>query len=79
MSIRERFFQDPEWGLVIDEIAKYIDPMRDLLTIDVSKDAEDVKAQVIARQIAFSNLDKFLQDSKVTYKPLSENKPNKFR
>lgn len=77
-TIEERFFQDPQWYLVEDAIKEYVEPLRDLLTIDVSKDAEDVKAQVIGRITAYQNLDKFLQDSKIVHKPLTEIK-NTFR
>lgn len=77
-TLDKRFYQDPEWHKVTDVIINYILPLRDILNVDVSKDAEDVKAQVIARQESFKAMDKFLQEAKFIDKPLVDNK-NIFR
>ncbi len=73
-TIQERFFKDPQWHLVEDAIKDYVIPLRDILTVDVTQSAEDVKAQVIGRQLSFKNLERFLQDSKIISKPLADNK-----
>ncbi len=78
-TVQERFLQDPQWHLVEDIIKEYVDPLRDILTVDVSKDAEDVKAQVIGRQKAYENLTKFLEDAKIVSKPALIDKKNIFR
>ena len=78
-KLHDKFFTDPDWKHVEDIILKYIEPLRDILLVDTSKDSEDVKAQVIARQTSYKNLTKFLSDAKVVTKKLEDNNPNPFR
>lgn len=73
-KLHEKFFSDPDWEHIEKIISGYINPLRDILNVDVTKDAEDVKAQVIARQHTFKSLDKFLTDAQVvTRRRLSDN------
>jgi hypothetical protein len=70
-KLKDKFFSDPDWSHVENTLAAFIEPMRDVLTIDASLDADTVRAEVLSRQLAYKRLDKFLQDAKVVSKPLS--------
>jgi spermidine synthase len=73
LKLKEKFFTDPDWSHVENTIAEYINPLRDVLTIDATQDAETVRAEVLSRQLSYEKLDKFLQDAGIITKPLSEN------
>jgi hypothetical protein len=77
-TVQERFYQDPEWGQVEDLIIEFMTPLLDMSTIDTSQPAENVKAEVIGRRLAYDALSKFVQGSKIVNKPLPEHK-NTFR
>jgi len=79
LKLKEKFFNDPDWSHVENAIASFIEPMRDVLTIDATLDAESVRAEVLSRQIAYNKLDSFLQQAKITSKPLSESNHISFK
>jgi len=67
-----RFFEDPEWKSVEDMILNYIEPLKDFDTIDLKAPAENVKAEVIGRMLAYNSLKKFLDETKLVNRPLKE-------
>lgn len=72
----EKLITDPDWGNVERLVQGYVDKMLDMTTIDVSKDAEDVKAQVIGRMKAYESMTNFLADAKIISKPSREGVTN---
>jgi hypothetical protein len=64
-EINKRFYSDPEWYQVEEIIRGFIDPLMDMTTIDTTQPAESVKAEVIARSIAYNKLDAFLRQTKI--------------
>lgn len=78
-TVQERFYSDPEWYQVEEIIMEFINPLRDMSTIDTKQPSENVKAELIARTLAYDSLIKFVQESKLVNKPLSDNKQNIFR
>ena len=65
-----RFFQDPEWPKVEEMILRYVLPLSDMSTIDLTQPAEHVKAEVIGRIRAYESLTKFLSDTKLINRPI---------
>ena len=79
-ELQKAFFEDPRWSGVEELIQDYIDPLLDMRQIDVSKDAEDVKAQVIGRIAAYDRLDEFLKHIGLTKRQKAEiSKTNPYR
>lgn len=64
-KLQEKFFNDPDWGMMEALIESYIDPLRDMTTVDTTQPGEHVKAEIIARNLAHDSLYKFLGDCKV--------------
>lgn len=72
-KLYSKFFSDPDWALVEEMILKFIEPLKDSTTIDKTQPAEHVKAELIARELAYNALWDFLQTSHlVGRKPLKE-------
>lgn len=67
-----RFFQDPRWHLVEELILEYVEPLKDMESIDTSQPAEHVKAEIIGRMLAFNALSKFLNDTTLVSRPIKE-------
>lgn len=61
-NIRDKFFSDPDWKFVDNSIKEYLEPIRDVLTIDTSMSAESVLAEVRARQLTVQRLESYLND-----------------
>lgn len=79
-TVQARFYQDPEWYQIEDLILEFINPLLDMNTIDTTQPAEHVKAEVIARGLAYDSLIKFVRGAGlVSEKKLPEDKPNIFR
>lgn len=64
-KIQEKFFFDPDWKEIEKMILEYIEPLKDMGTVDTSQPAEHVKAEIIGRTIAYDSLAKFLNDTKM--------------
>ena len=60
-----RFYNDPEWYFLEEEILEFIEPLLDVFTIDINSTPEDVKAQVMSRRIAYEQMTKFLESSRL--------------
>jgi len=65
-----KFFSDPDWGIVEKMLLEYVDKLIDINDIDLTQPAEEVKAQIIARTIAYNEINKFLSDTKIVGRPL---------
>lgn len=61
-TLNDKFFTDPDWKLIEQMLEERIRHMSDLNSIDTSKPAEAVHAQVTGRQIEAKELREFLQD-----------------
>lgn len=79
-EIHKRFYQDPEWQQVEDIILAHIMPLIDMSTVDTKQPAEHVKAEIIARNIAYDSLFNFLSQAKIVNQPMPPKvKKNPFR
>ncbi len=77
-EVKNRFINDPQWGLVEQEILDFITPLLDMTTIDTSLDGDTVRAEVIGRKLAYDSLIKFCRQSRLVSEKLLD-KPNIFR
>jgi hypothetical protein len=71
-KLRSKFFSDPDWVEIEKLILSYIDPLKDMATIDTTQPAEHVKAELIGRMTAYNNLTRFLNDTKIVGRKLEE-------
>ena len=58
-----KFFKDPDWKKVVELIDRYISPLEDIWSIDDTKSAEDVKAQVLANKTSIRSMRAFLEQA----------------
>ena len=63
-----KFFQDPDWVLIEEMIEEYIEPLRDIGTIDLNRGADAVMADVAGRQKAYDGMVAFLRDCRILKK-----------
>jgi len=77
-TVSQRFWQDPEWHIVEETIMQFITPLLDMTTIDVTQPAEQVKAEIIGRKLAYESLEKFVRTSGIVRKEVN-NKVNIFK
>lgn len=73
-----KFFQDADWILVEEMINEYIDPLRDVSTIDTLTTADAVMAEVAGRKMTVDQLTKFLRDCRIIGQ-ITRNKSNSFK
>ena len=73
-----KFFDDPDWHLVIEMLSRNADGMKDIGTIDLNQSAETIKAIVAGRQETLKLLDNFKQDVQ-SYTKTTNNKPISFK
>ena len=79
-TIPKRFLEDPSWHEVEEVISEFITPLLSIRDIDITKDALDVKAEVIGKLKAFEALEGFITSKGlVRSSKLAENKENIFR
>lgn len=71
-TLKEHFFQDPMWHEVEELILSYIEPLKDMGTVDTTQPAEHVKAEIMGRTMAYNNLARFLSDSQIVGRKLAE-------
>jgi hypothetical protein len=53
-------------------ILKYVEPLIDMNTIDITQPAEHVKAEIVGRVLAYNKLTEFLQDSKLVQREMKK-------
>lgn len=73
-TINDKFFTDPDWHLVEELIKDYINPLTDLNDIDVKETADNVKAQVVGRRIAYEQMTRFLTEAGILREKIKQNK-----
>ena len=79
-TIPTRFKNDPEWYQVEEIVKEFIDPLINLLEIDTTQTAEDVKSEVIGRVKAYEALQGFVRSRGIEKSnKLPENKENIFK
>ena len=79
-KLKEKFFNDPDWKMMEELILSYIDPMKNMTSVDTTQPAEHVKAEIIARNLAYDSLFTFLADSGIVKgRTLSEKAKNPFQ
>lgn len=71
-EIQESFFQDPRWVEVEDMLMKHIEPLTDMNTLDLKQPAENIKAEIIGRTLAYNALKDFLTSTRVISRPFKE-------
>lgn len=76
--LHQKFFSDPDWAQIENMIEKYIEPLKDMNTLDLTQPAEHLKAEVIGRVLAYNKLADFLNDSGIVQRKL-EKVVNPFR
>jgi len=69
---QKKFFQDPDWPRIEQMILKFIDPLKDMGTIDTKAPAEHVKAEILGRVYAYNALRDFLYQSHIISTPLKK-------
>ena len=74
-----RFYNDPEWYLVEEEILSFIEPLVDVFGIDIESSPEDVKAQVMSRRVAYTQMKDFLHNAKLLKEKEPKPKENPYR
>jgi len=73
-KLQSKFFSDPDWVLVENMINEYIEPLRDISTINLDRGSDSVMADVAGRQKAYAGMTAFLRDCRILgKKPLSDN------
>lgn len=77
-KLYQKFFSDPDWAQVEDMIEKYIEPLKDMNTLDLTQPAEHLKAEVIGRVLAYNKLAEFLNEAGIVQRKL-EKLVNPFR
>lgn len=68
-TIDKRFYEDPEWKQVEQLVESFIAPLLDMSSIDTDQPAENVKAEIIGRRLAYKCLRDFIEQSKLVAKP----------
>lgn len=71
-ELRKTFFEDPRWSGVEELIREFIEPLKDMSSIDTSKDGETVRAEIIGRMLAYETLNNFLSQVKIVGSPKRE-------
>jgi len=77
-KIANKFFNDPDWRIVENMINEYLEPLKDISSIDISKSNDEIATEVRGRQISVEQLGKFLQDSRIVGRNIN-NKPTTFK
>jgi hypothetical protein len=65
--------QDPRWRDIEAIINNKIEALMDFRTIDTTQPAEHVKAEVIARRIAYDSLADFLNETLLVDRKITKN------
>lgn len=63
--LKDKFFSDPDWRAMEELILEYIEPLKDMSSVDTTQPAEHVKAEIVGRLKAYESLSKFLKDSQI--------------
>lgn len=75
-DLQKTFFQDPRWAEVEGLILKYIEPLVDMNTLDLTLDAHALKAEIIGRIKSYNSMKDFMESTRVISRPLKEVKGN---
>ncbi len=63
--LQDKFFSDPDWVHMEQLLLDYIEPLKDMNSVDTTQPAEHVKAEIIGRNLAYESIDKFIRDNKI--------------
>lgn len=63
--VSEKFYNDPEWGVVEEILMDKINQLRDMDEIDDTKHPDEVKAELKGRKKAYQLLLAFLGEAKL--------------
>lgn len=64
-KIKEKFVNDPDWVLVEKLLLSFIEPLRDMATIDLTKRSDTIKAELWGRRKAWEMISNFLDHNKL--------------
>lgn len=71
IKIGNKFVNDPDWSLVERLLTDYIEPLKDIATIDTKQQNDIIATEVRSRQIVIDQLSKFLRDSRLIGKNIN--------
>jgi hypothetical protein len=74
----EKFYSDPDWPVFVEQFTKHLEPLMDMTTVDTTQPAEHVKAEVIARSLAYNTLADMINATEISTRKI-ERKVNQFR
>lgn len=74
----KKFFEDPDWVLVEKLINEFIEPLKNVMSIDPNDTAENIKAEVRSRQRSYAQMSAFLREAGIL-KGQKEKSPTQFR
>ena len=71
-EIKTKFFADPDWEKVEDELRLFIEPLVDMNELDWERPPGEFKAELRAKIALYKELSKFLQESGIISRPLAK-------
>lgn len=77
-KLKDKFFTDPDWGMMEELIRTYITPLESCLNIDVTWSNDQIATEVRGRQLAYKGMNDFLEGSQVL-RPRIIKETNPFR
>ncbi len=63
--IADKFIADPSWVLVEQMLNEYLEPLKDISSIDTKRSNDEIATEVKGRQITIEQLNKFLSQSRI--------------
>jgi hypothetical protein len=69
-----KFFQDPDWALVVGLMNDHLEPLKDVMSIDVRKSNDEIASEVRGRQLTINGLSGFLRDAGVMTQRIDKSK-----
>lgn len=68
----KKFTGDPDWYLIEELLESYIEPLKRIDNIDTDKPSEAVHAQITGRKEAVTQIEKFLNQTRLSTKISNE-------
>lgn len=78
IRVSDKFFKDGDWYIIEKMLSEYLEPLRDVSTIDSKQSNDVIAAELRGRQITYEQLTKFLRDCRILSK-ITNNQSNSFK
>lgn len=75
----KKFYNDPDWQLVVKMFEDKLKDLRDISKIDAKKSNDEIASEVRGRQISIESLSTFLRDSKIVSAQDITSNPTSFK